>query len=75
VWDLVPHDTGGRLRRRAGGTVAPDWTLGLAMGAGGLVGGYFGARAQRHVPDAIIRRGLGVVVLAIGVRYVAQGLG
>jgi uncharacterized membrane protein YfcA len=51
------------------GPVAPDWGVGVALGFGGLLGGYVGARLQRHLPDVVVRRVLGVLVLAIGVRY------
>jgi uncharacterized membrane protein YfcA len=55
--------------------VAPDWGVGLALGVGGLLGGYTGARLQPHLPETLIRRLLGVLVLAIGVRYAALALG
>jgi uncharacterized protein len=51
------------------GSVAPDWGVGIALGLGGLVGGYTGARLQPRLPEAVIRRVLAVLVLAIGVRY------
>jgi uncharacterized membrane protein YfcA len=51
------------------GPVSPDWGIGLALGVGGLVGGYAGARLQPHLPEMIIRRLLGLLVLVIGVRY------
>jgi uncharacterized membrane protein YfcA len=51
------------------GSIAPDWPVGIALGLGGLFGGYTGARLQPHLPDALIRRTLGVLVLAIGIRY------
>lgn len=57
------------------GAVAPDWGVGLALGAGGLLGGYTGARLQPHLPEAFIRRLLGVLVLAIGIRYAWLALG
>jgi uncharacterized protein len=57
-----------------GGTVAPDWGLGLAMGAGGLVGSYLGARMQPRIPEVLIRRSLGVIVLAIAARYLVEGI-
>jgi hypothetical protein len=57
------------------GSVAPDWPTGIALGIGGLAGGYAGARLQRHLPDVLIRRVLGVLVVAIGVRYLWSGLG
>ncbi len=63
------------LQLRHGGTVAPDWTLGLAMGFGGLAGGYLGARLQPRLPEPVIRRGLGIVVLLIAVRYLLEGFG
>jgi hypothetical protein len=35
------------------GSVAPDWGVGTALGAGGLAGSYFGARLQPHLPEVI----------------------
>jgi uncharacterized membrane protein YfcA len=55
--------------------VGPDWGVGLALGVGGLLGGYTGARLQPHLPEVIIRRLLGVLVLAIGARYAWLALG
>jgi uncharacterized protein len=57
------------LSLEASGDVAPDWGIGLAMGAGGLVGGSVGARLQGRVPEALLRRGLGAIALVLGVRY------
>ena len=57
------------------GAVAPDWPTGIALGVGGLAGAYTGARVQSRLPDALIRRLIGVVVLAIGARYLWSGLG
>jgi len=57
------------------GSVAPDWPTGIALGIGGLAGGYTGARIQRHLPETLIRRVMGVLVVAIGVRYLWSGLG
>jgi uncharacterized membrane protein YfcA len=39
-----------------------------------LGGGYIGARMQSRLPELALRRLLGVVVLAIGIRYVWLGL-
>jgi uncharacterized membrane protein YfcA len=57
------------------GAVAPDWPTGVALGIGGLAGAYLGARLQSRLPDAAIRRILGVLVVAIGARYLLSGLG
>ena len=54
--------------------VAPAWATGIALGAGGLAGAYTGARIQSRLPDAVIRRVIGVLVLAIGPRYLWAGL-
>jgi uncharacterized membrane protein YfcA len=51
------------------GTIAPDWGVGVALGIGGLVGGYTGARLQPRLPETLIRRVLGLLVTAIGIRY------
>ena len=55
--------------------VAPDWPTGIALGAGGLIGGYAGARLQKRMPDLLIRRLVGGLVFAIGVSYLVSGLG
>jgi uncharacterized protein len=57
------------------GSVAPDWPTGLALGIGGLAGGYAGARLQHRLPDSLIRRLVGILVAAIGARYLWAGLG
>lgn len=57
------------------GSVAPDWPTGIALGAGGLAGAYTGARFQSRLPDARIRRLVGILVIAIGARYLWLGLG
>ena len=51
------------------GSIAPSWGVGIALGVGGLLGGYTGARLQPYLPEAVIRRLLGLLVLAIGIRY------
>jgi uncharacterized protein len=56
------------------GSVAPDWPTGVALGIGGLAGAYTGARLQKRLPDALIRRLVGILVIAIGVRYLWSGL-
>ena len=57
------------------GSVAPDWPTGIALGIGGLAGGYTGARIQSRLPDALIRRLVGVLVIIIGAFYLRSGLG
>jgi uncharacterized protein len=56
------------------GPVAPSWPTGVALGIGGLAGGYIGARIQSRLPDVLIRRLVGVLVTAIGARYLWLGL-
>jgi uncharacterized protein len=57
------------------GPVAPDWPTGIALGLGGLAGAYTGARIQSRLPDLLIRRLVGIFVVAIGARYLWSGLG
>jgi hypothetical protein len=47
-----------------GHDIAPDWTIGIAAGVGGLVGGYLGAHLQPALPDAVLRRLLGTLAIA-----------
>jgi hypothetical protein len=42
------------------GSVGPDWDTGVALGVGGLAGAYTGARLQSRLPDALIRRLVGI---------------
>lgn len=53
-----------------GQSVTPDWLLGLLFGVGGIGGMYLGASLQKYIPAAIIRVGLGTVILALGLQYV-----
>ncbi|MFK4865287.1 sulfite exporter TauE/SafE family protein [Streptomyces sp. CSMPJR101] len=57
-----------------GSDVAPDWSLGLACGIGGLIGGYLGARLQPRLPDRALRLLLGTLAMAVGGLYVVRGL-
>jgi hypothetical protein len=57
------------------GPVAPDWPTGIALGLGGLAGAYAGARLQPRLPEVVIRRLIGILVVAIGARYLWAGLG
>ena len=56
-------------------SVAPDWPTGIALSLGGLAGGYTGARLQSRMPDVLIRRLVGVLVIAIGAYFLSSGLG
>ena len=56
------------------GSAAPDWPTGIALGIGGLAGGYTSARIQHRLSDLFIRRLVGVLVIAIGARYPWSGL-
>lgn len=49
---------------------SPLWTLGLAMGAGGWLGGYFGSRVQKFVPSVVIGVVLALLLVALGVSYI-----
>ncbi|MET0421461.1 MAG: sulfite exporter TauE/SafE family protein [Acidimicrobiia bacterium] len=57
------------LSTNAHASVAPEWGVGIALGVGGLLGSYTGARLQPRLPEATIRRLLGLLVIAIGLRY------
>lgn len=53
-----------------GSHIAPHWTIGLSAGAGGLIGGYLGARLQPHLPEHALRTGLGILAIATATIYV-----
>lgn len=48
----------------------PDWTLGLALGVGGIIGGYGAARIPALVGDRTLRLALALLVTAGAVRLV-----
>ncbi|MFJ8661879.1 sulfite exporter TauE/SafE family protein [Streptomyces sp. NPDC093795] len=71
---LVGAATFALLSLASNGEVAPDWFLGLACGAGGLIGGYLGARLQPHLPETALRLLLGALAAALGALYAVQTL-
>lgn len=54
--------------------VAPDWSLGILMGVGGMIGMYVGARMQKFVPAKAIKWMLAVILFFSGLRYVLDFL-
>ncbi|MEV7225442.1 MULTISPECIES: TSUP family transporter [Polymorphospora] len=48
----------------------PHWPLGLALGTGGLVGGWLAARYGGRLPDRLLRRTLAVLVTLGALRLV-----
>lgn len=57
------------LQLSHGGAIAPEWTLGAFMGAGGFAGSYCGARLQSRLPERALRRLLGCVACLVAARY------
>jgi hypothetical protein len=57
------------LQLTHGGSVAPEWILGISMGLGGFAGSYAGARLQSHLPEASLRRLLGLIACLVAARY------
>ncbi|MGD9150616.1 MAG: TSUP family transporter [Desulfobacterales bacterium] len=58
-----------------GAVAAPDWLLGILFGAGGLLGMYLGARAQKYVPSRWIKLMLGGVILMVAFKYILRFFG
>jgi len=52
--------------------VTPDWTLGLLFGIGGFIGMYCGARAQKFIPERLIKLVLGLLIISLSIRYILQ---
>lgn len=58
-----------------GGTdIAPNWSIGIAAGLGGLMGGYLGAHLQPVLPERALRYLLGATAIATAAVYALQGL-
>ncbi|TYB46952.1 sulfite exporter TauE/SafE family protein [Actinomadura chibensis] len=60
------------LSLTAHGDIAPHWTLGVACGLGGLVGGYAGARLQPRLPETALTFTLGLSATVLAVLYLGQ---
>jgi uncharacterized membrane protein YfcA len=58
----------------AGQHITPNWTIGLVAGAGGLIGGYLGARLQPRLPEQILQMSLGISAIATATLYATQAL-
>lgn len=55
--------------------ITPAWSIGLTAGAGGLIGGYLGARLQPRIPERLLRAGLGLLAAGTAIGYLAQAMG
>jgi uncharacterized protein len=49
-----------------------DWAVLVAGLAGGLPGGWLGARASGRVPEGVLRYALGVVLVLVGIAFALQ---
>lgn len=54
--------------------IVPHWTVGIAAGVGGLLGGYLGAALQPLLPERFLRFTLGVLAIATAVFYSAKSV-
>ena len=54
--------------------IAPNWTVGVAAGIGGLIGGYLGAALQPRLPESALRAVLGILAIGTSIFYTAQAL-
>ncbi len=50
-------------------SIAPDWSLGVLFGIGGMAGMYLGARCQKHIPAAGIKWMLACIIIFTAVKY------
>lgn len=55
-------------------SVAPDWSLGILFGLGGMVGMYLGARCQKFVPARAIKWMLAGIMVLTATKYILDFL-
>ena len=72
VTSIVGVATFAVLQANASGSIAPDWSLGVACGLGGLCGGYLGASLQPRMPERLLRTLLGLLAISLAVLYAVQ---
>lgn len=53
---------------------APDWPLAISLGLGGMTGMYFGARRQRRVSGAFLKKMICVLTFTAGAAMLARAL-
>lgn len=53
-----------------GHTAPPDWLLGILFGMGGILGMYFGAKSQKHIPEKFIKIILAFVIFVVSGKYI-----
>ncbi len=56
-------------------SVAPDWTLGVLFGLGGMGGMYLGARCQKFAPAKAIKWMLAIIILLTALKYASAFFG
>ena len=59
---IVPWLTGARA--------APDWSFGLFVACGAILGSWLAAKTQRFIPEKLLKPMLGVVTGIVGVLYI-----
>ena len=72
VTSVVGVATFAVLQVNTSGSIAPDWSLGVACGLGGLCGGYLGASLQPRLPEELLRTLLGLLAIGLAVVYAVQ---
>ena len=72
VTSIVGVATFAVLQVNTSGSIAPDWSLGVACGLGGLCGGYLGASLQPRLPEELLRTLLGLLAVGLAVAYAIQ---
>ncbi|OEU66684.1 MAG: hypothetical protein BA863_16740 [Desulfovibrio sp. S3730MH75] len=53
-------------------SIAPDWTLGILFGLGGMAGMYLGARCQKFFPAKFIKWMLAFIILFTAGKYIRE---
>ncbi len=60
---------------RPGLAIVPHWTVGIAAGVGGLLGGYLGAALQPRLPERALRLTLGLLAIVTAGFYIGESFG
>lgn len=56
----------------SGADTAPDFLLGAVFGIGGMIGGYLGAKTQKHISQRPIKTGLFIILLLVAGKYLVS---
>jgi hypothetical protein len=55
-----------------GVSAAPDWSFGLFVASGAILGAWIASKTQKFIPEKYLKPMLGVITGVVGILYIIQ---